>query len=182
MSRLMAIHLRWLHGASELGTASFHAPKPRRCTVWRRNMCLPGAIVSKYEVLGWHGNCLLKSRSHESYLFGAKVMLPVQLNSNTSAINANQGSQPFHNLKGEARACLDRIGMDMNYTRGGILFGEGEPSKQVFFLSRGRMKLSVTSREGKTAILRIAEAGDILGLSAALNGAAYEVTAEAMEP
>ena len=72
--------------------------------------------------------------------------------------------------------------MYVEYVRGGRLFAEGEPPRCVFILSRGRIKLSVTSREGKTMILRIAEAGQVLGLSAALGGKEHEVTAEALEP
>jgi CRP/FNR family cyclic AMP-dependent transcriptional regulator len=96
--------------------------------------------------------------------------------------NANQHVRPFSNLKGEAQASLDKLGMNVNYTRGNRLFAEGDRSRQVFFLSSGRIKLSVTSREGKTVILRIAEAGQVLGLSAALSGNQHEVTAEAIEP
>ena len=92
------------------------------------------------------------------------------------------GSHPFCNLKGDARTCLDGIGMQVSYTRGGSLFAEGEKSRCVFFLISGRVKLSVTSREGRIIILRIAEAGQLLGLSAALSGNEHEVTAEAMEP
>jgi len=96
--------------------------------------------------------------------------------------NANPNCRPFCNLKGEASACLDGMGMQVNYTRGGRLFAEAERSRCVFFLSSGRIKLSVTSRDGKTVILRIAETSQVLGLSAALTGNTHEVTAEAMEP
>jgi CRP/FNR family transcriptional regulator, cyclic AMP receptor protein len=109
-------------------------------------------------------------------------MHATKTNTDASFSNANQNSRPFCNLKGEARARLDEMGMQVNYTRGGTLFAESERSKCVFFLSRGRVKLSVTSRDGKTVILRIAEAGQILGLSAALSGNEHEVTAEAVEP
>jgi CRP/FNR family transcriptional regulator len=49
-------------------------------------------------------------------------------------------------------------------------------------LISGRVKLSVASREGRTAILRIASAGDVLGLSAALAATNHEVSAEVLEP
>jgi CRP/FNR family transcriptional regulator len=49
-------------------------------------------------------------------------------------------------------------------------------------LCRGRAKLSTTSREGKTLIVRIAEAGEILGLHAVITGGPYELTVETMEP
>ena len=42
--------------------------------------------------------------------------------------------------------------------------------------------IGVTSREGKTHILRIAVPGDLLGLGAAISGTHYELTAETIEP
>jgi len=104
------------------------------------------------------------------------------LKSKIKVSNANSNHQPFGNLKSDARACLDGMGMQVTYTRGDRLFAEGEWSKCVFFLSSGRIKLTVSSRDGRSVILRIAPAGQVLGLSAALSGNEHEVTAEAMEP
>ena len=44
------------------------------------------------------------------------------------------------------------------------------------------MKLSISSSEGKTVILRIAKAGEVLGLVSALAGTPHEVTAETLRP
>jgi len=52
----------------------------------------------------------------------------------------------------------------------------------VFVLCMGKAKLSTSSREGKTIITKIAEAGDLLGLNATISNVPYEVTAEMMEP
>ncbi len=46
----------------------------------------------------------------------------------------------------------------------------------------GRAKLSTTSSEGKSIILRIAEPGEVLGLTAAVSNAPYEATVETLEP
>jgi CRP/FNR family transcriptional regulator len=46
---------------------------------------------------------------------------------------------------------------------------------------RGRVKLSVCSRDGKTLILRVAKAGEVLGISASVSASAYEATAETLE-
>lgn len=93
----------------------------------------------------------------------------------------NRSRQAFSNLKGEAFARFNALGSETDYSRGVSLFVEGQPSNCVYVLLSGRVKLSVTSREGKTMIMRIAEPGDMLGLSAAMNGTDYEVTAEAFE-
>ncbi|MGA8765532.1 MAG: Crp/Fnr family transcriptional regulator, partial [Candidatus Acidiferrales bacterium] len=44
------------------------------------------------------------------------------------------------------------------------------------------VKLTISSSEGKTLILRIAKPGEVLGLMATLSGEPYEVTAETLRP
>ena len=46
---------------------------------------------------------------------------------------------------------------------------------------RGKVKLYTSSREGKTIIVKLSEAGDI-GLNAVISNRPYEVTAEMVEP
>jgi len=67
------------------------------------------------------------------------------------------------------------------YPKGTKLFDEGEASNGVYMLCQGRVKLSTCSQDGKIVILGIAEPGDMIGLSAALDGEPYEVTAEVIE-
>ena len=68
------------------------------------------------------------------------------------------------------------------YPGGALLFLEGQMPRGVFVLCSGRVKLSTTSREGKVLILKIAQAGDLLGLSAAISGTPYELCAETSGP
>lgn len=88
---------------------------------------------------------------------------------------------PFSSLMGEARHRFESMGAEKTYTREDNLFVAGDMPGFIYILLSGRVKLSVTSRDGKTMILRIAEAGDVLGLSAALNSREYEISAEAVE-
>jgi len=92
------------------------------------------------------------------------------------------GSRVFCNLGDESRNFLETNSISMEYPRGSVLFHEGDPCSAVFVVCSGRMKISTTSREGRKLILRIAEAGDVLGMSAAFFGQEYEVTAESLEP
>lgn len=78
-------------------------------------------------------------------------------------------------------ARYERIKVARLYPKGSLLFVEGQPSKAVYMLCHGRVKLSTCSSEGKIVILGIAEAGEVLGLSAALTGSEYEMTAEAVD-
>ena len=77
---------------------------------------------------------------------------------------------------------LESIKSTAAYPKGALLFVEGQNPRGVFVLCHGRAKLSTSSADGKTIILKIAEPGEILGLSATVSGKAYEVTAELMEP
>lgn len=88
----------------------------------------------------------------------------------------------FCNLTPEALKDFDSIGMLMGHARGAKLFTEGDAARNVFIMCSGQVKISSTSREGKTMILKIAGPGDVLGLSAVLANVAYEVTSEAIEP
>jgi CRP/FNR family cyclic AMP-dependent transcriptional regulator len=88
---------------------------------------------------------------------------------------------PFARLKNEALAHFEAIAPEVSRSRGERLFVEGETARCVFVILSGRVKLSVSSREGRTAILRVAGPGEILGISAAMSGSAHETTAEAAE-
>lgn len=105
----------------------------------------------------------------------------VSITSGKVPVNFINHQSPFAKLPNEAPQRFDVIGMEKTYTRGESLFTEGQLPQFIYILSSGRVKLSVTSRDGKTMILRIAEAGDVLGLSAALNSSEYETSAEAVE-
>lgn len=97
-------------------------------------------------------------------------------------VNSPKNCSPFSALSSEALTGFDKMAMEFTYVRGNQLFGEGDQPKYVYIVRSGRVKISVSSREGRTMILRIAEAGQVLGLSAALSMSEHEVTAEALEP
>jgi CRP/FNR family cyclic AMP-dependent transcriptional regulator len=88
----------------------------------------------------------------------------------------------FCNLTPEALKDYDGIGIMMSHARGAKLFSEGEAARNVFVICFGQVKISSTSRDGKTMILKIAGPGDVMGLSAVLANVVHEVTAEAIEP
>lgn len=92
------------------------------------------------------------------------------------------GKHPFCNLGPESRVFLEANSISMEYPAGSILFREGDRTTAVFVMCSGRVKVSATSKDGRTMILRIADAGDVLGMSAALTDGECEVTTEAMEP
>lgn len=88
----------------------------------------------------------------------------------------------FCNLPDEAIQRFDEIAMLISYPSRSIVFEEGQRAAGVFVICSGQIKLSATSRDGRTMILKIAVPGDVLGLTATLNDLPYEVTAETLEP
>ena len=88
----------------------------------------------------------------------------------------------FCNLDSEALTDFGSMGVGSRLAKGAELFHEGGSSNGVFIICTGQVKLSCTSKDGKTLILKIAMAGDVLGLGAVISGSPFEVTAETVEP
>ena len=87
----------------------------------------------------------------------------------------------FGDLSPAALQRLSEITAPTAYPKGATLFVEGQPSRGVFVLSAGHVKLSTSSADGRTLILRICEPGDVLGLPATISGRSYETTGDAIE-
>ena len=77
---------------------------------------------------------------------------------------------------------LEKVKYASAYPQGAMLFVEGQAPRGVYIVCSGRVKLSTTSREVKTLILRIAQAGEVLGLHATVSGRPYELTGETLRP
>jgi CRP/FNR family cyclic AMP-dependent transcriptional regulator len=88
----------------------------------------------------------------------------------------------FCNMSPGAVEALDAVKFTGLYPKGSLLFVEGEEPRGVFILCSGRAKLTTSSTEGKTLIVKIAEPGEVLGASATILGKPYEVSAETIEP
>ena len=88
----------------------------------------------------------------------------------------------FCNLAPAAVQRLSTITSASSYPKGATLFVEGQPARGVFILCAGRVKLSTSSIDGKTLIVRISEPGEVLGLPATVTGKLYELTADVLEP
>jgi len=93
-----------------------------------------------------------------------------------------QRERLFCGLSPTALAGLDAISSSATYPKGAILFVESQEPRGVFVICNGRVKLSATSAAGRSLILRIAEAGEVIGLPGTISGKPYEATAEAQEP
>lgn len=88
----------------------------------------------------------------------------------------------FCALSQESLRAFNQIKLAAAYPGGAVIFVEGQSPRGIFMLCEGQVKLSTTSRDGKTLILRIAKPGEVLGLDAVVAGKRYELTAETMRP
>ena len=88
----------------------------------------------------------------------------------------------FCDLPAAALQSFENVKYATAYPKGAVLFVEGQSPRGIFVLCKGRVKLSICSTDGKTLILKIAEPGEVLGLSASVSGKPYELTAETVDP
>lgn len=98
----------------------------------------------------------------------------------TECTNASPGF--FCGFSPSVLLALNQVSHRSTLPAGAILFVEGQAPRGMFILCSGRVNLSTTSREGKMLILKTAQAGEALGLSAAISGSGYETTAETADP
>lgn len=87
----------------------------------------------------------------------------------------------FCHLSQASLQALESIMLTNVYPKGAVLFFEGQSPRGVYMLCQGRVKLSICSADGKMMILRIAEPGEMLGLSATVSNLLYKATAETLE-
>src|ERR1700740_528306 len=76
---------------------------------------------------------------------------------------------------------MEKVKYASAYPQGAVLFVEGQSARGIYIICSGRVKLSTTSRDGKTLILRIAQPGEVLGLHATVSGRPYEFTGETLQ-
>ena len=108
---------------------------------------------------------------------------PYNLDIHNSCSECNvRAERIFCSMSQPAVAAMDAIKFTGVYPKGSLLFVEGEMPRGIFILCSGRAKLTTSSTEGKTLIVKIAEAGEVLGASATILGKPYEVSAETLEP
>jgi CRP/FNR family transcriptional regulator, cyclic AMP receptor protein len=68
------------------------------------------------------------------------------------------------------------------HDRGIVLFAEGDPVRGVYVLKTGSAAVSVSSSEGRVVILRLAHAGEVLGLNCVLSNSFYGTTVKTLAP
>src|SRR5580693_2154436 len=87
-----------------------------------------------------------------------------------------RGSLPFN---AEILAALGDGITASDYRSGQVIYAQGDSGDAVFYIQKGRVKLTVVSKLGKQAVIGILEAGSFLG-EASLRGQPHAATASAV--
>jgi CRP/FNR family cyclic AMP-dependent transcriptional regulator len=93
---------------------------------------------------------------------------------------ARKKQRPF-----DAKSFLDTAGLGKRvaaYTRGQVVFSQGDPCDTVLYVRDGEIQLSVLSHTGKEAIVATLRSGDFLGEGALAGQPIRLVTARATMP
>jgi CRP/FNR family transcriptional regulator, cyclic AMP receptor protein len=100
-----------------------------------------------------------------------------------SCMNCNASKEGFFcRISQSVLKSMDAVSHHTAMPAGALLFIEGQNPRGVFVLCSGKVKLYTTSKDGKILVLKQAEAGEVLGLSAVIAGTNYEMTAETALP
>ncbi len=94
-------------------------------------------------------------------------------------------SQPdnfFCALSTKSRKAFDQVKHASVFPKGALIVVQGEPPRGIFMLCQGKVKLSTTSHDGKSFILRIVRAGEVIGMDSVVTDMPFAFTAETMQP
>src|ERR1017187_8787150 len=61
---------------------------------------------------------------------------------------------------------LAKVGAGRNiidYRKGQVVFSQGDPANAIFYIQKGKLKITVISKQGKEAVIAILAAGDFFG-------------------
>lgn len=86
----------------------------------------------------------------------------------------------FLSLAGAEQEQFERIAQEIAHPAGAVIFSEGDVASGIYLVCSGQVKLTTVSGDHHRMILKIAQPGDLLGLSAMLNDLPYEVTAQTL--
>ncbi|MDF2891969.1 MAG: transcriptional regulator, Crp/Fnr family [Clostridia bacterium] len=87
----------------------------------------------------------------------------------------------FSQLKEDFLKKIDSISIMRNYTKGRIIFMEGEPGEAFYYIKSGLVKISKVSSDGREHILHILNEGHVFAEVTLFNNTSYPATAEVLE-
>lgn len=86
----------------------------------------------------------------------------------------------FGALDPDERRSIAQEMREVQYASGQIVFGRGDPGRDIYFVAEGRVRLSVLTPEGRELSFAHAEAGQVFGEIAVLDGGVRTADATAV--
>lgn len=87
----------------------------------------------------------------------------------------------FNSLTDDELSKVAGIVRMKRYNKNTVIFREGEEGEGLFFVKKGKIKLSKLSEEGKEKILHFCQEGDVFAEILLFDGGVYPATAETIE-
>ena len=87
----------------------------------------------------------------------------------------------FRELSASARDTMATILKCRTFSRGDLLFSEGEPGEGIWILNRGSVRLVKSDSEGRERLLKIVRPGEVFAEIVLFDGGDYPATALAAE-
>jgi CRP/FNR family transcriptional regulator, cyclic AMP receptor protein len=104
------------------------------------------------------------------------------MNTSETSVKAYRKSEFFGGLSTAALEDFETLLVPVSHPANKVLFTETQPTEGVCVVIEGEVRLSINSTDGRRLSLRIAHAGEVLGLSSTLSGNGYEMTADTLYP
>lgn len=100
---------------------------------------------------------------------------------NTRCTRYLRGIFVFSKLSEEDLGKVAAIVKTKEYSKNSVIFREGETGEGLFFVIKGKIKLSKLTEEGKEKILHFCQEGDVFAEILLFDGGSYPATAETIE-
>jgi CRP/FNR family transcriptional regulator len=87
----------------------------------------------------------------------------------------------FADLADDEQEKISRIIIYRKYRKGMIIFMEGEPGDELYFVKEGRVKLAKLLEDGREQILHFVQKGEVFAEILLFDGGSFPATSEVME-
>jgi len=104
------------------------------------------------------------------------------MNDQINFLDTISRSELFVGIKENRLSDIFSFGDRRIYQSGATIFREGDPAVKSYLVLKGRLKLSKLHEDGKEAIVRYINAGELTAAVSVFNGKDYPVTAQAVDP
>jgi Cyclic nucleotide-binding domain len=100
-------------------------------------------------------------------LYGSDICAKLYTRSARTQTSGTRGAMPGNGeQKFDVKAFLSTIGegiTNVDWRKGKTVFAQGDPADALFYIQRGKVKVTTVSAQGKEAFVAILDAGDFFG-------------------